>query len=120
MALVNSTFIVQIVHFGIAWGLMRLFLWPRLLAAYDAAQESERQLHADVQIAQEQLEISQDQIESEWATIAQQCRAAAQVPEHEERFVLPEMELPPMPNESALKKQVEQAAQEIVQRIEHA
>lgn len=72
--MINSTLIAQIIHFFIAWWLLRRFLWPQLLAAYEAHVNKQLVLEQHVQNAQLRVQQQKERLAADWKAVRRTCR----------------------------------------------
>ena len=115
--MINCTLVIQAVHFGVIWLLLQRFLWPQLLAAYDAQSNSLQQLGNAVQKGQQNVRLAQEHVAAEWSRIAQACRRAAYNEAVEKPFVVIQPTLQPQPSEQELRQQIDRAVDALVKKV---
>lgn len=116
--MINFTLIVQALHFCIAWMMLKRFLWPQLLARYDAYKNRLIALEQDVVKAEQRVRLQQEQLTAEWAKIGQTCRRLVG---HEKDKQLPlliePVELAPVPTAAELAGQVKPVAAALTRKM---
>jgi len=99
---INATLIVQAINFGIAYLILRKFVFAPGIALVLKERAHEARLQTEVMQATEQIHSEQERLTAEWA--AEQKKLATQIPAlPEELFVLrhikPEILLEELPSE---------------------
>lgn len=93
--MINSTLIAQIIHFFIAWWMLRRFMWPQLLTAYEAHTQKQLMLEHEVKLAEERVREQKERLDAEWSTVRRTCRRMlAPVQEQPSILAVPPLELP--------------------------
>lgn len=114
--MINCTLLIQALHFGVAWFLLQRFLWPYLLAAYDAQKNSLERLEYDVQKEQQKARLEQERLTAEWSRIAQTCKRTAYLELEEKPFVIKQAVVE-QPSEQMIQQQAQEAANILVKKV---